>query len=904
MPITRLQNTLFNQTGIIPPDENEYDYLEALQNAVDSEKNNKIKPILEQIEDYSKLIVEAQQALSSHAKTDWKIEDFKGLVQQRTSLIQAAQSEHFEQLQARIATFSERFGANHPDLLMAKNYIKPYQKGSLPDKRELMVLDQLLSPLESQLKSEENQTAEKSQTMPSHTIIPKNEMPQVDQSELKSKIEEARMIIGRYVNLKEERSLFLFQNPNINDNQTKEIKTKLAQIDELFTRSRQLFQGHQEKNDLEGLSNDITIFTQILDESRQLHQQLQTRINFIKSPLMSSPTNPMYQKIKTILRQLDDLDSQELLPYLNKNELKNIVQSRLSQITELKNLLENQFYGEDSKQLIQALSTRVLQQNVDHTPGQPSFSELFDKVWTEGHPPPIRSEKMRGWMEFYNSVEPIANDKVVTDALLNLDIQKKKELLSLQIDRLQRDRQTLNKTIELQQRKVSVAEKLHAASSAMKVLLDSLEEARNFLNSMDVTIDYYQNILQKSESIESKTSNQLSEAISDIKKKSELITNIYENFKHNAVIENKILDSFKQKMSQLLQIIPNQKITDLLANNWEVTDERSKNVLIERIAEITQQMDLLIATHIQEGINRLNKYYYGTEKPNNAYNPVYSPLNKAIKKLSEYYNKNVNLFETSFSCIETNAVEQLTKFNKQQEEIQQKLEALRNEITRLSAKYQFFEKHASTPLFMAANNLQSNLSQTVVGKELENIHDSYSRSIHKVMTSTDQKVWLKGIKDAQLQYVSDLIQFEEKNHKLLSKSGKQFIDTLRSTESTLLREVKPNYKDATLGEGRWHYDAVSPTAALKDELKKLKGDALKTRILLDFKTSLESIDNEEQLNRVVSEFKNSPEYKILQTAQGKMTRWFTLDTSSVKAVNAMITEKEREIKESPNISPK
>lgn len=103
-------------------------------------------------------------------------------------------------------------------------------------------------------------------------------------------------------------------------------------------------------------------------------------------------------------------------------------------------------------------------------------------------------------------------------------------------------------------------------------------------------------------------------------------------------------------------------------------------------------------------------------------------------------------------------------------------------------------------------------------------------------------------------------------------------------------------------QGRFHALSVSGEG-LKDEFKNLKGDYLKSKILLSFKKELEKIESVEALERRVNEIKEkSPEYKVLTRGQGLMTLFFRLETSSAKAFDEMVLEQKRNIEVNNQVS--
>ncbi len=82
---------------------------------------------------------------------------------------------------------------------------------------------------------------------------------------------------------------------------------------------------------------------------------------------------------------------------------------------------------------------------------------------------------------------------------------------------------------------------------------------------------------------------------------------------------------------------------------------------------------------------------------------------------------------------------------------------------------------------------------------------------------------------------------------------------------------------------------------LKKELQEFKGDALKTSILKSFKKELDNCDSTDDLKETVTRLKETDEYKTLATGQDRTTRILGLKTSSVKAFEQMIAEKEKEL---------
>ncbi|WP_133133958.1 U-box domain-containing protein [Legionella parisiensis] len=88
------------------------------------------------------------------------------------------------------------------------------------------------------------------------------------------------------------------------------------------------------------------------------------------------------------------------------------------------------------------------------------------------------------------------------------------------------------------------------------------------------------------------------------------------------------------------------------------------------------------------------------------------------------------------------------------------------------------------------------------------------------------------------------------------------------------------------GQNRKDVDfVVEPTDSLKTKYKTQKGDFLKSTILKDFYEDIEMADSEEEVQRIVDEYKTDGRYDILATAQRSTVQMFKrfLNTSSENA---------------------
>lgn len=110
-----------------------------------------------------------------------------------------------------------------------------------------------------------------------------------------------------------------------------------------------------------------------------------------------------------------------------------------------------------------------------------------------------------------------------------------------------------------------------------------------------------------------------------------------------------------------------------------------------------------------------------------------------------------------------------------------------------------------------------------------------------------------------------------------------------SSENTL-------YKHATLTEGRNHrFEASTKGMDINERYQDLRGDALKTRILANMQDVLANVKDSQSLAKTVEALKNSEEYRVLATGQGRATQMLGLKTTSVKAFEKMVKDTQKRI---------
>lgn len=122
---------------------------------------------------------------------------------------------------------------------------------------------------------------------------------------------------------------------------------------------------------------------------------------------------------------------------------------------------------------------------------------------------------------------------------------------------------------------------------------------------------------------------------------------------------------------------------------------------------------------------------------------------------------------------------------------------------------------------------------------------------------------------------------------------------LYSKENIAQKNVAHHYRHAIYNEsgGRFHLYKVSGAkfSRLPEHLQELRGDHLKSQILLDFKTQLMNANTHQEVDDLVTAFKVKAEYDVLATGQGFITLRFHRPTSSLRAFEHLVNERKQDI---------
>ncbi|WP_454782181.1 hypothetical protein [Legionella sp. WA2022007384] len=205
--------------------------------------------------------------------------------------------------------------------------------------------------------------------------------------------------------------------------------------------------------------------------------------------------------------------------------------------------------------------------------------------------------------------------------------------------------------------------------------------------------------------------------------------------------------------------------------------------------------------------------------------------------------------------------------------------------------------------------------------ELSSLKTEYERIIEDklgIKVSTAQEMSAEQIQELRephktaVTHLQELTKMQAMNEndaaEHMSKRSCPNVQELK--ESLKAIYIKTIYSPADLENPRDHQyevttDTVKNTSVeFKQKYQDAKGDALKTRILSDFKSKIEEFSSEQDIKKYLKEYKKSDAYKTLAAGQGEFTRiahkvglekWIT--TSSVKAINQIVKDAVKKIEE-------
>lgn len=154
-----------------------------------------------------------------------------------------------------------------------------------------------------------------------------------------------------------------------------------------------------------------------------------------------------------------------------------------------------------------------------------------------------------------------------------------------------------------------------------------------------------------------------------------------------------------------------------------------------------------------------------------------------------------------------------------------------------------------------------------------------------------------GNTQKQLEKIKPLVSNNKNANKIMDLQINKLSSLMNKFQSAKKKYNSLKIKSVYVGakSNRYHMLSTHPEHLEDKNLQNLTGDKLKTAILEKFSDKLSSCEDSEQLQEYVKNFKQGKEYKVLQKAQGIASKFLHIDTSSVKAVESLVSEKEAEL---------
>lgn len=168
----------------------------------------------------------------------------------------------------------------------------------------------------------------------------------------------------------------------------------------------------------------------------------------------------------------------------------------------------------------------------------------------------------------------------------------------------------------------------------------------------------------------------------------------------------------------------------------------------------------------------------------------------------------------------------------------------------------------------------------------------------KEVATPESKIGLHSTKALMTYKIAAINKLERSNN-----SDQDSLDNVLRSKGEELSEYL-SYQYATTNRGRFHLWSVDTKNIneVKEQYKGLRGDELKTSILINFKNILAEATDEKSLDELVETLKKSDEYKILSSNQNILSRMFQSKTTSVCAFEKLVEEAKEVIQCSQNVN--
>ncbi|KTC68861.1 hypothetical protein Lbir_2394 [Legionella birminghamensis] len=127
-----------------------------------------------------------------------------------------------------------------------------------------------------------------------------------------------------------------------------------------------------------------------------------------------------------------------------------------------------------------------------------------------------------------------------------------------------------------------------------------------------------------------------------------------------------------------------------------------------------------------------------------------------------------------------------------------------------------------------------------------------------------------------------------------SKELEAMVKEATILDKKTLMSISHGYNHGDNNRTRYHWRAASANG-LRNDLAELRGDALKRKIVEEYREKIASCTTKEELDEVRRDYESSNDKTIIESAQGLWTKTFGRETSSQKAMSEMFQEAEKRV---------
>lgn len=677
----------------------------------------------------------------------------------------------------------------------------------------------------------------------------------------------------------------------ITDTKNREIQRLTKQLTHIHSQylnlSQRLNQPHKTDEAIQSIGQLSKEITPAMKTYSALLSSLQKEIDIYENPKNATSQQLIRERLAQLMHELDGLEKNGLIKYLHEPEFKDLIHKVTAAIPFLENVKDT-----NAKLFVEALRDRILNPNPHQNKKDiNTFTDFLSQAW-----PLNQILNVHPTMLAMNDQMSMDTSKDLK-AILARGYQEEMRLLQEMQNKLSKSRQNLEQHLnmaksDLDVKKLDPDNELSVISLAVKEtprhlseMLQLQSKVKELLSSQSITPEDYALLFSTRRLVEDSIRNaeHLSQALTFDREYGENLVRAYKSAAHSIIEKTEHEFVIDDNDTSEIDKLSFSKLR-FLAGNIQATIQKKLSTYYE--------IQLRILVDIQTNVNANSKIILPEAlivAIRNSLEEKHTNLNQAIE---DQTNKINSLKKSPFIAAKVN-------------DTLKAIDTTKQNIVNLQKDVQIFNQKI--------NHYYSELNQALTGdfQETERFLQKMRMLMNK--TTLQEHSGFNKKLNKQIQYYNDILKCHQNFINALVKeiqnpSSETFKErcvkckndyekNLKTIQAKYIDIKETKYLHAKLEGSRfYHQFEVTAGEKIKAKLKGLKGDALKTHILLDVKTELDRIVSQDELESFINNFKLSDEYQILNTGQGFMTQKFNLETSSIKAFNEMIAEKQDLIK--------